>query len=401
MPDDSELAAARLHLTQPAWRGGAELRSVERLSDCPLSLNAIAKGYIVEHACTAALVPGRGLYGLLLNVGGDLRVSGETPRTVGIAAPWADSESTEPISVLEIKNRAVSTSGRSQRGFMINGQWFSHILDPRSGLPADRIACATVVAPRSIDADALATICNVLEPERSLLLIDSLPDVECLIVTSQGQIIRSHGWQRYEKTRREQPASLLAAHREAGERPQSATSPAPLAQPSASSWGRDFELVVDFEINQPEGEGHRYRRPYVAIWVENKEGFPIRNLTLWVSMGGAGPFQWLPDLKRWYRADQARKEVDKQDMIFTIARPTRSPGKYKAIWNGKDDHGNPVASGEYTLFIDAAREHGTYQSIRKVITVGEQPFSEQLKGNVEIKSATIEYRRKAPVQSSQ
>jgi hypothetical protein len=341
------------------------------------------------------------LHGLLLNVGGDLRVSGEAPRAVGIAAPWADSESTEPISVLEIKNRAVSTSGRSQRGFMLNGQWLSHILDPRSGLPADRIACATVVAARSIDADALATICNVLEPERSLLLIGSLPDVECLIVTSQGQIIRSHGWQRYEKTRREQPAPLLAAHREAGERPQSATSPAPPSQPSGVSWGRDFELVVAFEINQPEGEGQRYRRPYVAIWVENKEGFPIRNLTLWVSMGGAGPFQWLPDLKRWYRADQARKEVDKQEMIFTIARPTRPPGKYKVIWNGKDDHGNPVASGEYNLFIDAAREHGTYQSIRKVITVGEQPFSEELKGNVEIKSATIEYRRKAPVQSSQ
>jgi hypothetical protein len=234
-----------------------------------------------------------------------------------------------------------------------------------------------------------------------LLLIGSLPDVECLIVTSQGQIIRSPGWGRYEKSRLEQPVSLLTAHRAAGDEPQSAISPASPAQASTASWGRDFELVVDFEINQPDGEGGRYRRPYVAIWVENKDGFPVRNLTLWVSMGGAGPFQWLPDLKRWYRADQARKEVDKQDLIFTIARPTRPPGKYKVIWNGKDDHGNPVASGEYTLFIDAAREHGTYQSIRKVISLGEEPFSEQLQGNVEIKSAAIEYRRKAPVKSSQ
>ncbi len=40
----------------------------------------------------------------------------------------------------EVKERAVSTSGSSQRGFRINGQWYSHILDPRSGLPADRIA---------------------------------------------------------------------------------------------------------------------------------------------------------------------------------------------------------------------------------------------------------------------
>ena len=132
-----------------AWRnrsGGAFDPRVEVMTHlwsraaCPLSLNAIAKGYIVDRACAAALAPGRGLHGLLLNVGGDLRVYGEAPRTLGSAAPWANSESTEPIALLEVKERAVSTSGSSQRGFRINGQWYSHILDPRSGLPADRIA---------------------------------------------------------------------------------------------------------------------------------------------------------------------------------------------------------------------------------------------------------------------
>jgi FAD:protein FMN transferase len=402
MPDDSELAAARSRLAHPAWRITPGLHSVQRLSDSPLSLNAIAKGYIVERACSAALLPGRGVHGQLLNIGGDMRVCGQTTRTIGIAAPWADSESTEPVALLEVKDRAVSTSGRSQRGFRINGQWFSHIIDPRTGLPTDRIASATVVAPRSIDADALATICNVLEPEVSLRLVSSLPDVECLIITTQKQIIRSAGWQRYEKAKLAQPAALAASQPPpAAAEPRNATSTAQPAQGADASWGRDFELVVEFEINQPEGEGRRYRRPYVAIWVENKEGFPIRNLTLWVSMGGAGPFQWLPDMKRWYRADQARKEVDTQELIFTIARPTRPPGKYKVIWDGKDDHGNPVASGDYTIFIDAAREHGTYQNIRKGVKLGEQTFSEQLKGNVEIKSAAIEYRRKAPVKSSQ
>ncbi len=320
---------------------------------------------------------------MLLNVGGDMRVCGEAPRTLGIAAPWADSESTEPVATVEIRDRAVSTSGSSQRGFRIGDQWYSHILDPRTGHPADRIASASVVAPRSIDADALATISNVLEPEESLRLASSLPDVECLIITRERRIFRSAGWGRYE---------LPAAMSVLGTGMQtSKNSPAPTA---AASWSRDFELVVDFEINQPEGQGRRYRRPYVAIWVENKEGFPIRNLTLWVSMGGAGPFQWLPDLKRWYRADQERKQVEKKDLIFTIARPTRPPGKYKVIWDGKDSQGKPVANGEYTILIDAAREHGTYQSLRKVVKLGEQPFTEQLKGGVEIKSATIEYRRK-------
>ena len=72
------------------------------------------------------------------------------------------------------------------------------------------------------------------------------------------------------------------------------------------------------------------------------------------------------------------------------------PGKYKVIWDGKDNHGKQLAGGEYTITIEAAREHGTYQSIRKQVTLADKPFTEELKGNVEIKSATIEYRRKAP-----
>ena len=76
----------------------------------------------------------------MLNVGGDLRVRGAIDGTIGIAAPWADSESSEPLAYIEVKDRSVATSGSSQRGFRINGQWYSHIFDPRSGLPVERVA---------------------------------------------------------------------------------------------------------------------------------------------------------------------------------------------------------------------------------------------------------------------
>ncbi len=321
--------------------------------------------------------------------------SAKRPRTLGIVSPWADSESSEPIALVEVKNRAVATSGRSQRGFQIDGKWYSHILDPRSGLPATGVASATVIAPGSADADALATIFNVLPPEQSLRLAKTLPDVDCLIVADNGRITRSDGWHRYEKAvgapLSATPVGValvpVATRAEADE--------PPALPPASNTWNPEFELVINFEINQPNNAGRRYRRPYVAIWVENKDGFPVRNLTLWVSMGGSGPFQWLPDLKRWYKADQARKEVENKDLVFTMARPTRPPGKYKVIWDGKDDHGKPVPAGEYTLFIDAAREHGTYQSIRKPLTLGDKPQTEVLKGNVEIKAASIEYRRKS------
>ena len=164
---------------------------------------------------------------------------------------------------------------------------------------------------------------------------------------------------------------------------------------AAPAWNKEFELAVNFEINHPEAEKGRYRRPYVAVWVEDSEGKQVRTLALWVSLSGSGPFQWLPDLKRWYKSDEDRKLAEKKDIFFTVSRPTRPPGKYKLIWDGKDNHGKQLGGGEYTIFIEAAREHGTYQSIRRQVSLTNNPFSEDLKGNVEIRSASIEYRRKA------
>ena len=86
----------------------------------------------------------RAIAGVMLNVGGDLRCRGAIEGTIGIAAPWADSESSEPLGYIEVKDRSVATSGSSQRGFRIGGRWYSHIFDPRIGLPVDRVAAATV-----------------------------------------------------------------------------------------------------------------------------------------------------------------------------------------------------------------------------------------------------------------
>ncbi len=201
MPTPAEIAAARAALGRPAWRLDSAAMTAERLSDDPLTLNAIAKGYIVERACAAAMEQGgrSGIRGVLLNVGGDLRVCGVLNRTIGIADPRADSETSEPIAYLAVRNKAVSTSGNSQRGFRIGGRWYSHKLDPRTGTPVERVACATVIAARSADADALATVFNVLPPEDSVRLARTIPGVECLIVSADGRLTRSDGWARFEQ----------------------------------------------------------------------------------------------------------------------------------------------------------------------------------------------------------
>jgi thiamine biosynthesis lipoprotein ApbE len=398
VPTAVELIEAKARMSRPAWRLDSALRTAVRLSDCPLILNAITKNFIIERACNSAFQTEQGIRGLLLNVGGDIRACGEDTWTVGLTNPSGDSESTDPITAVVVKNQAVATSGNYQRGFRINGKLYSHIFDPRTGEPVARVASATVIADHSSDANALATTCNILEPDEGVRLVRSLPGAECLIATTDGKVVRSPGWARFER-----PVTPLLAFADeriavpASKMDDGAKKGGAKPEPTAASWwGNQYELQVDFEINTQEGAGRRYRRPYVAVWIEDKDGFPVRTLLLWVSLGGAGPDRWLPDLIRWYRGDKNRKVADKTDLVHAIARATRQPGKYSVIWDGKDNHGKPLESGEYTVIVESAREHGTYQNIRKPLTIGDKPFAEELKGNVEIKSAAVEYRRKTP-----
>jgi hypothetical protein len=160
---------------------------------------------------------------------------------------------------------------------------------------------------------------------------------------------------------------------------------------AAPKWDNRFELAVDFEINQP--GGGRYHRPYVAVWIEDKDTVAVKTLSLWFQQTGKGT-KWLPDLKRWFRDEKERRVLDGGDLAKTISTATRAPGKYRLVWNGRDDQGKVVEQGNYILCIEAAREHGTYQVIKTDISIGTKPFRKTLQGNIEIKEASVAYRRK-------
>jgi FAD:protein FMN transferase len=63
-------------------------------------------------------------------------------------------------------------------------------------------------------------------------------------------------------------------------------------------------------------------------------------------------------------------------------------------WDGKDDKGNDVKSGKYTIKIEATREHGTYQLMRQELDWNNTPQLINLPGNVEISSVSFDYRKK-------
>jgi len=387
VPQTSDLEVAMKLAHQKHWRLDATAGTATRLSKCPLTLNAIAKGAIVEWACRAGSQDPE-IRGLIVNLGGDLRVYGDAVREISIANPVNDAVNAVAMTRIFVTNRAVATSGNYRRGFQIDGKHYSHIIDPRTGQPSDKVLSATVVAPSSTDADALATICNVLPIKDSLRLVRSYGKAECLIVTESGEQHRSDGWEELTSPRlfryASSPSQLLALVQP--DEPETKSTP----KATEKATPELHDLIVKFELDRPSGA--QYRRPFVAVWLEDADEFPVRTAVLWMQTRSPGP-RWHRDLLRWYRNDGVRKVADGTQLIGTVSAATRGPGEYKAHFDGLDDAGKPLKPGKYTLYIEVAREHGTYQIIRHPLTLGKDPIAEaKLKGNLEVKSASVEYR---------
>lgn len=386
LPTPAELARAVEEVKQPHWRLDAATQTATHLDNAPLMLNSFAKSYIIKHAAEAGRTA-TGAEAIIVNIGGDIVVSGNTKETVLVSDPKADAENDAPIDSLRISNAAIATSGNYRRGERIDGHWYSHIVDPRTGQPADNILSATVIAPNATDAGALATAFNVMSTTESINLARQLPGIEYLIFTRSGERIESPGWKSLElpaTTHRLLPANTRP-------QPTSATREAntPLRQAAnaaSPAINKDFELIVNLEINlQKEG---MVKRPYVAVWVEDENHAPVRTISVW-----HGRDKYLPELRSWFLKYRDLYNTD-QNFNSSITSATRSAGKYTVKWDGKDDKGNDVKPGKYVIKIEASREHGTYQLMRQEIDCDNTPKTVTLTGNIEIASASLDYRKK-------
>lgn len=370
VPTEAEIAAAIAAIQQPHWQLNATAQTATHLSNAPLILNSFVKSYIINRATEAALAAAK-VDAVVVNIGGDLVVRGALTEAVDIADPLSDAENSEAIARLLVRDRAVATSGNYRRGVNIGDRWYSHIVDPRTGLPVDHVISSTVVAPNATDAGALATAFSVLTPQESLALAASLPGVECLLLTKDGQRLTSKGWSALEVATKATPVTSAAG---------------PVA-PTVQAWDASMELVVSFELANINAGG--YRRPYVAVWIEDKDRFPVRTLALWYQKP-----RWLPDLKAWSRADRIRSMAEGTDLTRSVSSATRSPGKYTVKWDGKDNQGKPVKPGKYTVYIEAAREHGTYQLMRQEMDFNGAAKQANLAGNAEVAVASLDYHKK-------
>src|SRR5207249_3922410 len=87
--------------------------------------------------------------------------------------------------------------------------------------------------------------------------------------------------------------------------------------------------------------------------IEDADKFPLRTLALWFDR-----VRWLPELKGWFHDDRLRAMVEGDDITGSVSSATRPPGKYKVKWDGKDNKGNLVKAGKYTVVTEAAGPHG-------------------------------------------
>jgi thiamine biosynthesis lipoprotein len=152
-----------------------------------LGFGGIGQGYVANRC--KLVMQAWGINAGLVNVSGDIITWGQQPDgkdwQVGIVDP---NNKTVMISWLSASNMSVVTSGNYEKFVMIDGKRYGHILDPRTGYPAQGIGSVTIMSPDAEVCDALATGIFVMGIEKGLQLINSLKGIECLIIDDQGKL---------------------------------------------------------------------------------------------------------------------------------------------------------------------------------------------------------------------
>ena len=185
LPPMEQLEAANMH-TDIDKLIIDEASSTVYLSDANMRLDvgAIAKGYATEQV--SQIAKNNGYKNFLLSVGGNVRSMGtKGPKkelwSVGIQNPDKTSEK-KSLYTLSLTNLSLVSSGNYERYYTVNGKVYHHIIDPVTLMPAEYFTSVSIVCEDSGLADALSTTIYNMPLEEGKALIESLEDVEALLV---------------------------------------------------------------------------------------------------------------------------------------------------------------------------------------------------------------------------
>ena len=332
----------------------------------PRNVDALGKAYILDQAAAVA-AGSRGVAGVLLNIGGDIVVRGRSC-DIAITDPAAWQDNAAPLTWVRLHDQAIATSGGYARG--------THLVDARTGQRVQPASGASVIARTAVDANALATTLCVVAANEGLPMVEQAHGAEAIRIDTEGRILRSAGFARFER-----PRVIPAA--------------------AAANWPAGYELNISLTLTEGTagsrqggfgggfggfggrggGRGRGARRPYVAAWIEDTSARLVRVLAFW-----ADNPRYFPELSSFYTLigrDERR--------LSNLSRATRAAGNYHLVWDGLDEKQAPVPAGSYRVVIETNQEHGSYGKQHGVIMCGDQPAQITLPAAANFEVVTIDY----------
>lgn len=195
LPTDAELKEAAAHTDIRAIEIDRAQGTVRLLDEhTRLDVGAIAKGYATVRVAEALIA--RGVTGVVLNVGGNVRVIGTHKDgksfTVGVEHPSGGYTAT-----LAVCDTSVVTSGSYLRYYTVGGKQYHHVIDRETGYPANFHTAVTVVTPDAGLADMLSTALFCMPYSDGIALLSRFENAEAIWVTKDGETKTSDGFSRY------------------------------------------------------------------------------------------------------------------------------------------------------------------------------------------------------------
>lgn len=201
IPDESEIQIAKKSSNWDLIELDLYNKGVKKLADSvEIDLGGIAKGYGINAALK--IICYAGLKGGLVDVGGDIFCWGESPDglwKIDIRNPFKDGVCAQ----MELTDLVVCTSGNYHRYFEIDGIRYSHIIDPRTGMPADAAssedapASVTVIGINAAMADGWATALSVLGKDG--LSLDTFNVDSAMIITGSADDCKVYMTKKFSK----------------------------------------------------------------------------------------------------------------------------------------------------------------------------------------------------------
>jgi thiamine biosynthesis lipoprotein len=159
-----------------------------------IDLGAIAKGYAAD--LTKLILKKHNIHKAIINYGGNILAVGDklddTPWKIGLQHP--DKTRGTYLGIVPLSSASIVTSGVYERFLTVDGINYHHILSPKDGYPVTNgLLSVSIISKDSIDGDAFSTLIFARGLEDGLDLIESLPDVEALFITSESKIYLTSG----------------------------------------------------------------------------------------------------------------------------------------------------------------------------------------------------------------